>query len=96
MVESTTKSSVIHAKKPRSNRVKPTQFQGQIDPLFGTDFYFMEIYRIAILISQCSVFFKEASMHVLLPQSVSSRSKFKSDLVFFSAHRILLSPLSQW
>ena len=40
---------LIHAKKPRSNRVKPTQFQGQIDLLFGTDLYFMETHRIATL-----------------------------------------------
>ena len=36
--------------------LKPTQFQGQIGPLFETDLYFMEICRIAILIPQCSAF----------------------------------------
>ena len=58
-------AGLIHAEKPRSSRVKPTQFQGQIGPLFGIDLkYFMEIYRIAILTSQCSAFFlEEACMY---------------------------------
>ena len=51
------------------NRVKPTQFQGQIGPLFGTDFYLMELYGISILILSAQFFLKEAYMYVLLPVS---------------------------
>ena len=50
-------AGLIHAKKPKSNRIKPTQFQGQIGPLSGTDFYFMEIYRRAILSPNVQTFF---------------------------------------
>ena len=50
---------IRHARKPSTDRVKPTQFQGQIGQQFGTDLYFMEIYRIAIMISQCSAFLKK-------------------------------------
>ena len=46
---------------------KPTQFQGEINPCFGTDLYFAEIYKRTILISQCStVFLKGVCMYVLL------------------------------
>ena len=36
---------------------KPTHFQGEVSPCFGTDLYFTEIYKRTILISQCSGFF---------------------------------------
>ena len=44
------------------------KFQSHISPLFGTDLYFTEIYRITISIFQCPAFFlEEACVHVLLP-----------------------------
>ena len=47
---------------------KPTRFQGEISPHFGTDLDFTEIYKRAILISQCSVsFLKVACIYALLP-----------------------------
>ena len=50
-------SRVDTCQKPRSNRVKPTQFQGQTGPLFGTDLYFMDIYRMATLSLNVQLFF---------------------------------------
>ena len=81
-------TGLIHAKKPMSNKDKAkTIFQGQIGPLFATELYFMETYRIAILISQCLAFFLQklalSSSEAILSQTQSS----------FFAHRILL-PLS--
>ena len=66
-------------------------------PTFRTDLYFTEIHKITISTCQCSAFFlTEACMYVCLAISVSIKSNFKPDLIFFSTHTTLLSRLSHW
>ena len=68
----------------------------KINPSSETDLYFIEVCKITISISQCSGFFLKRRLYVCVARSVSIRTNFKPDLIFFLVLITLLSRLSQW
>ena len=58
--------------------------------IWGRSLYFTEIYERTMLF-QCSILFLRRSLHVCVATSVSIRTNFKSNLIYFPAHTKSLS-----